>query len=71
LKCLSSSKTIITYSVLRQVHCLFQSDFSSECDPVRLLPIYSILSIPHSHPAAAYVFFLVTSILPSIFSSVT
>ena len=71
LKWLSSSKTIITYSVLRQVHSLFQSELSSECDPVRPLPMYSIISIPQSHPAAAYVFFLVTSTLPSILSCVT
>ena len=72
LKWLSSSRTIITYSVLRQVHIIFQSEFSPDSAiQCILLQIYSILSIPQSHPAAAYVFFLVPSILPSILSSVT
>jgi hypothetical protein len=31
---------------LRQVHYLFQSEFSTECDIVLFLPISSILSFP-------------------------
>jgi len=31
-------------SVLRQVYSLFQSEFSTECDLVRLLSVPSILS---------------------------
>jgi hypothetical protein len=50
-------------SVLRQVHSLFQSEFSTECD---LVPISSIPSFPQGHLVAAYILFLV---FPSLLSS--
>jgi hypothetical protein len=48
---------------LRQAHSLFQSQFSTQCDLVLPMSIYSIISYPEVHPIAAYVFFLV---LPSL-----
>ena len=55
-----------TRSVLRQVHSLFQSQFSTECD--LLLPLTIPISFHSlSHPTAAYVFFLIfSSLFPSI-----
>jgi len=50
---------------LRQVHSLFQSQFSTQCDLVLPMSISSILSYPEVHPVAAYVFFLV---VPSLIS---
>jgi hypothetical protein len=44
--------SFIPQSVLRQVHSLFQSQFSTECDLVLPLPISSTVSFPESHPAA-------------------
>jgi hypothetical protein len=55
------------YSLLRQVHRLFQSEFSAECDPVFSVSVCCILfssSHPSCHPLAAYVLFL--SRLPSL-----
>jgi hypothetical protein len=54
---------IILQSVLRQIHSRFQSEFSAQCDLVLPLSIFSILSFPSDHPAAAYAFFLVFSSL--------
>ena len=45
--------------VLWQVHSLFQSQFSTECDLVLPLSIFSILSFPDGHSISPYVFFLV------------
>ena len=56
---------IILLSVFRQVHSLFQSKFSTECDLVLPLSIDGIFSFPQGHPVASYVFFLV---FPSLLS---
>ena len=64
----------ITQSVLRQVHSLCQTQFSTECGIVLLLPISRILSFPEGHPIAAYIFFLVFPSLlsvPRFFPSIT
>jgi len=39
--------TFITYSLLRQVHSLFQSDFSTKC---HLGSFYNILLFPQGRP---------------------
>jgi hypothetical protein len=66
-----SVHSFIAQSVLRKVHSLFQSEFSTQYDLVLPLSVSSILSFP-GHPIAAYVFFLpVTSSPPSVFSSIT
>jgi hypothetical protein len=44
---------IITYSVLRQVHSLFQSEFSTVCNQMLPLSIFSILFFPEHNPVAA------------------
>jgi hypothetical protein len=46
-------------SVLRQVHNLFRSEFSKECNLMLPLSISITVPFPYSHPVAAYVFFLV------------
>jgi hypothetical protein len=72
---LTSLKTIITIwwfipqSLLRQVHSLLQSEFSTHCHLVLLLSIYSILSFSEGHPVAAYVFSHVFPLLLSFFLS--
>jgi hypothetical protein len=48
----------IPYSVLRQVHSLFQSEFSTQWDIVLLLSISSILSLSDGNPLATYFLFL-------------
>ena len=53
------------YIVLLQGHSLFQSEFSTECNTVLTLSVYSILLFPHGHPVAAYFFF---SVFPSLLS---
>jgi hypothetical protein len=61
-------------SAVRQVHSLFQIQFSTEWDPVLPLSIFSTLSFPLGHPVTAYVFFLILLSLlisPSLFPSVT
>jgi hypothetical protein len=58
---------IITWSVLRQVRSLFQSEISG-CDLVLALPIYSIFSFPEGHSVAAYVF---SHVFPSLLSSIS
>ena len=50
--------SFLSQSVLRQIHSLLQNGFSTDCDVVLPLLIFSILSFPLSHPIAAYVFFL-------------
>ena len=45
-------------SDLRQVHSLYQSEFSAERDLVLPLSVSCVFSFPHGHPVAAYVFFL-------------
>ena len=58
----NDSLSCITQSALRQVHRLFQSHFSTTCDPVLPIWIYgSGLHCPHPPP--------LTYILPSIFPS--
>jgi hypothetical protein len=57
--------SFVVWPVLHQVHSLFQSLFSTECDMVLSLSISSILSFPEGHPVAAYVFFFV---FPSLIS---
>ena len=56
---------LAAYSVLRQVHSLFQSDFPPGYDLVLPHSIYIILSFLQGHPADAYVFSLV---FPSLLS---
>ena len=57
-------------SVLRQVNGILQSKFSSECDPVLPLSIYSILLFPQVHSIAAYVsFVLFPPLYPSLYLS--
>jgi hypothetical protein len=62
---LLKSQSIITQSVLRQFHSLFQSEFSRECKLVLPLSSYSIFSFPEGRRVAAYAFFLVCSSLLS------
>jgi len=52
-------------SALRQIHGLFQSQFSRNGD--LLLPISNcnIISFPLGHPVAAYAFFIILSSIPS------
>ena len=45
--------------VLRQIHRLIRSEFSTECDLRLLLSGFSIFSLPQGHLLAAYIFFLV------------
>ena len=52
--------SFILQSVLRQVHSLFQSEFSTGYDLVLRLSVSSILSFPQGHPVAACVFFLIS-----------
>jgi hypothetical protein len=51
--------SIILHSVvcLKQVHNIFQSEFSTVCDLVLPLSVSSILSFPQVLPVAAYVVF--------------
>ena len=51
--------SIIPQPVLRRVNSLFRSQFSTGCDLVLPLSIYSILSFPYGHPVTAYGLFLV------------
>jgi len=64
--------TFIPQSALRQFHSPFRSEFSTQCDLVLPLSIYSIPPFPQDQPVAAYLFFLAfPSLLPSIFPSIT
>jgi hypothetical protein len=45
--------SFIHSAALREAHSLLQSSFSTECDTVLPVSIYSILSFPQGHPAAA------------------
>jgi hypothetical protein len=51
--------SFIPQPVFRQLHSLFQSEFSKECDLVLPLSISSTVCLPCGRPVAAYVFFLV------------
>jgi hypothetical protein len=51
--------SFIMQSILRKVHCLFQSEFFTECNLVLTVSVSSIVSFPECHPVAAYVFVLV------------
>jgi hypothetical protein len=55
-QCSVSSFRNLSY---RQVHSVFQSEFSRECYLVLSSSITSILSFPYGHPVAAYIHFLV------------
>jgi hypothetical protein len=55
----------IPQSFLRQVHSLFQSEFSAERDVLLPLSISGILSFSYGNPLAVYIFFL---IFPSFLS---
>jgi len=59
------------YSVLWQVHCLFQSQFSTKYDVEFYLSIFNILSLPVGHSVAAYLFSLVFLSIPSFPLSVS
>ena len=64
----------ILVSVLQQVHSLFQSKFSTQCDLLLPRSTSSTLFSPYGHPVAAYVLLIVfpsISVLPSIFPSIT
>jgi hypothetical protein len=54
----SSSAIYSVVSVLRQVHSLFQTDFSTQCDRASPRLISNIPTCPEGHPWAVYVFFL-------------
>jgi hypothetical protein len=56
LKCTSRILFIVS-SVVQQVHSLFHSQLSTECDLMLPVSIFSILSLPWGHPVAAYVLF--------------
>jgi len=64
-----SEKVIINlYTVLRQVHRIFQSKISTECKLVFPLLISSTLSLPCGHPVTAYVFFIVGAVTSNLSS---
>jgi len=50
---------LIHLSALRQVHNLFQNEFSRMCHLVFPLSVFSILFFPECHAVPAYVFILV------------
>jgi len=54
-----------SFSAIRQVHILFQSEFSTDCDLVLRFSIFCILSFPYGHPVDVYIFFFV---FPSLLS---
>ena len=55
----------IPYFVLRQVHSLFQREFSIQWDMVLFLSVSCILSLPSGYQVASYIFFFVfPSLLP-------
>ena len=54
----------VKFTVLRQVHSLLKSEFSTECDPVLPLSIFIIFYFPYGRSVAAYILFLV---LPTFF----
>ena len=56
---------ITTQPVLQQFHSPHQSEFSTQCDILLSLLIYSIFKFPLGHPVAAYVFLLVPPSLVS------
>ena len=66
-------RPLILLSVLRQVRSVFRSQFSTQCDLVLPLSVCGTLSFPKGHPVAAHALFLlpITSILPSLFPSIT
>jgi len=51
----------------RQSHSLYQSEFSTECNLVLSLSIFSVLSFPYGYPVVFYVFFLVLQLLLTSF----
>jgi hypothetical protein len=51
--------TVIKYSVIRQVHNLFQSDCSTQCDLLLAPATSSIFSFPSDHSVVACLFLLV------------
>ena len=57
------------HNVLREVHSIIQSKFSTQCDLVLPLSVSSILQFPSGHPLADYVFFLPFPSLLSCFLS--
>jgi hypothetical protein len=62
---------LIMYSVLRQFHIPFQSEFSTACDPVIHLSPYSIFSLPKGNTAAGCLRLLLSLPATSIFPSIT
>lgn len=61
----------LKWSVMRQVHRHFQSEFSTHWDAVFPLSVSRILSFPQGHPVPArFLVFPITPVLPSIFPSV-
>jgi len=57
--------SLILSSLLRQLHTLFQSEFTTQGDLVLPLPSSTTLSFPQGHPVAAYLIFSVfQSFLP-------
>ena len=58
--------SFILLSVLWQIHSLFQSEFSTQCNLVLLLSFSSIFWFSQGHTVAAYIFFLVLPSHPSL-----
>ena len=63
----------LEYSILRQVHTLLQSEYSTQCDPLLLLLIllYPLLSLRSSCSCLLLLLRLSVTILVSVFPSVT
>jgi hypothetical protein len=59
----TTTTTIIV--ILQQFHSPHQSEFSTQCEILLSLSIYSIFKFPLGHPVAAYVFLLVSPSLVS------
>jgi len=57
-------------SVLKQVHRLFQSQFSTLCDLVLPISNSGTLSFPYGHPVYAYVFLVSPSLISFLLSPI-
>ena len=58
--------SLILLSILRQFYSLFQSQFSTQYDLLRLLSISSTISFAEGHAVAAYVFLLFSYLSSSL-----
>ena len=71
---LISSRVCLPQYILRQVHSLFQNEFSRQCDLILPFSISIIPLFPLCHLVAACVFLPrlpVTSVVPCVFHSIT